>query len=305
MTARVEAGTGEQTTEPRFIAHPCEDSPVTDYWRLTRPRIIALVLLAMAVSGGITATSPSWPALAHALAGATLVIAGAIALNQRLEYQGDAKMARTAARPLPAGRLSQRQVTRFGLAATLLGLVYLGLTTNATLTVLAAVGWLIYVAVYTPLKTRSQWQTPIGAAAGAMPVLLGAAAVGDPLSPWPLVLLGIVYFWQFPHSMAIAWRYRQQFAVAGVKVAVVTDPTGRTAGIWAVLGAAAILPISLTPYWLSLAGVTYGIFAAALAMAFIVAAAEFARCRNDATAHRLLWASLVYLPAMLALLIAA
>jgi protoheme IX farnesyltransferase len=261
------------------------------------------VLLAMAVSGWITAASPSLPALAHALAGATLVIAGAIALNQRLECQGDAKMARTAARPLPAGRLSQTQVTRFGLVATAIGLVYLAAATNATLTVLAAVGWLIYVAVYTPLKTRSAWQTPIGAAAGAMPVLLGAAAVGDPLSPWPLVLLGIVYFWQFPHSMAIAWRYRQQFAAAGVKVAVVTDPTGRAAGIWAVLGAAMILPISLTPLCSRLAGMSYAVCATASGVAFLGFAIAFACRRDDRTARRLLWASLIYLPAMLVVLI--
>jgi protoheme IX farnesyltransferase len=264
---------------------------------------VALVLLAMAVSAWTTAQSPSWAAIGHALVGTALVIAGAIALNQRLECQGDAKMARTAGRPLPAGRLSRRQVTRFGLAATLIGLAYLAVATNAMLTALAAVGWLIYVGIYTPLKTRSAWQTPIGAAAGALPVLLGAAAVGRSLSPWAIVLFGIVYFWQFPHSMAIAWLYRHEFAAAGVKVAVVTDPTGRAAGIWAALGAAALLPISLSPLYFSLAGTRYAVCAAVLGAGFLGLATEFACRRNDSAARRLLWASLIYLPALLAALI--
>jgi heme o synthase len=273
-----------------------------DYWHLIRPRIVALVLLAMAVSAWTTAQSLSWLTIAHALLGAALVIAGAIALNQRLECQGDAKMARTAGRPLPAGRLSRRQVTRFGLTATAVGLAYLAIATNAMLTALAAVGWLMYVGIYTPLKTRSAWQTPIGAAAGAMPVLLGAAAVGQPLSPWAIVLFGIVYFWQLPHSMAIAWLYRQQFSAAGVKVAVVADPTGRAAGIWAVFGAAALVPISLSPLYFCLAGTSYGLCAAALAVVFLGFAIKFARRRDDPAARRLLWASLIYLPAMLAVL---
>ena len=152
------------------------------------------------------AAQPSWIHLAHVLFGTALVIVGAIALNQRLECAGDAKMPRTADRPLPSGRLSRRQVTTFGLAATALGLAYLAIAAGPMLTLLAAIGWLMYVGIYTPLKSRSAWQTPIGAAAGAMPVLLGAAAGGQSLSPWALVLFGIVFCWQFPHSMAIAWR---------------------------------------------------------------------------------------------------
>jgi heme o synthase len=276
---------------------------VTAYWHLIRPRIVALVLLAMAVSAWTTAESPSWPVIAHALAGTAMVIAGAIALNQRLECQGDAKMARTAARPLPAGSLSRGQVTRFGLCATAVGLAYLAFATNAMLTALAAVGWLVYVGIYTPLKTRSAWQTPVGAAAGALPVLLGAAAVGPPLSPWAIMLFAMVYFWQFPHSMAIAWLYRREFASAGVKVAGATNSTGRAAAVCAVLGAATLLPISLSPRYFTTAGTGYSLGAAALSLAYLAFAAAFARRRNDLTARRLLWASLIYLPAMFVALI--
>jgi protoheme IX farnesyltransferase len=279
---------------------------VLDYLRLLRPWIVAMVLLAMAVAAWMTADlPPSWSELIPSLLGTALVVAGAIALNERLEWQGDAKMQRTADRPLPAGRLSRRQVTVFGLALTVLGLVFLALATSPTLTLLAAVGWFMYVAIYTPLKTRSAWQTPLGALAGAMPVLLGAAAVGRSLSPWALLLFGIVFFWQFPHSMAIAWRFRREFAAAGVKLAAVTDPTGQSAGRWAMAGAATLLPISLTPLWLFSAGATYGLAAGLLGVAYLGLSVCFARRPDDATAHRLLLASLIYLPALFVVLLLA
>ena len=272
-----------------------------DYWRLIRPRIVALVLLAMAVSAWTTAASPpSWRHVAHALAGTALVITGAIALNQRMECQGDAKMRAHRERPLPAGRLSRRQVTLFGLGTTAVGMAYLTLVADPLLTVLAAVGWAVYVVAYTPLKTRSAWQTPVGAVAGATPVLLGAAAVGGSLYPWAFVLFGIVYCWQFPHSMAVAWRYRREFAAAGVKVAAVTDPTGQTAGRLAVLGATVLLPASLLPLPLGLAGAAYGAAALAMGAIYLATSVWFARRPDDETARRLLVVSLIYLPAMLA-----
>ena len=293
----------ENGTVPLDAALPAREGtlPVIDYWHLVRPRIVALVLLSMAVSAWMTAdVQPRWVEVASALIGTALVIVGAIALNQRLECAGDAKMPRTADRPLPAGRLSRRQVTTFGLAATFLGLAYLAMATDLMLTGLAAIGWLIYVGIYTPLKHRSPWQTPVGAAAGAMPVLLGAAVGGGSLSPWAMVLFGIVFCWQFPHSMAIAWRYRSEFAAAGVKVAAVTDPTGRTAGVLAILGAAALLPVSLIPLQLGLAGMAYGVVVFLLGAAYLMASIQFARCRDDKTSRRLLIASFIYLPAMMA-----
>jgi protoheme IX farnesyltransferase len=267
---------------------------------------VALVLLAMMISAWMTAPAPPcWWDLAHALTGTTLVIVGAIALNQRLEYQGDGRMQRTADRPLPAGRLSRRQVAGFGGSATFAGVVYLAATTNLSMTALAVVGWLLYVALYTPLKTRSAWQTPIGALAGAMPVLLGAAAVDGLVGSWGWILFGIVYFWQFPHSMAIAWRYRRDFAAAGVQVATVRDPSGRIAGITAVLGAGMIVPIALGPVFLGLAGMFYGSAAALLSVGYLVASVTFAFRPDDTTARWLRIASLVYLPLLLLASLAA
>lgn len=271
------------------------------YWRLIRPRIVLLVLVAMAASAWITSPSPpSGLSLFHALLGSALVIAGALAMNQRLESQSDGRMPRTADRPIPAGQLTKRQATWFGAITTIAGLVYLLVAANVSLAVLAAVGWMVYVVVYTPLKTRSPWQTPIGAVAGAIPVLLGSAAVGQLSNPWTFVVFAVVYCWQFPHSMAIAWRYRREFAAADVKLAAVTDSTGRRAGVWAVLGANFLLIVSVAPVWCGLAGPIYGATALVLGGFFLAASARFARRLDDASARQLLLASLIYLPAILA-----
>ena len=269
---------------------------VIEYLRLVRLRIVAMVLFAMAVAAYATAeTAPPWQAVVHSLLGTALVIAGAMAINQRLERRGDASMARTASRPLPAGRLRAAEVTRFGLLLTAFGLVCLMLLGNGTVTALAALSWALYVAIYTPLKSRSVWQTPVGAAAGAMPVLLGAATAGGLFTPTAAALFGIVFFWQYPHSMAIGWLYRDQFARAEVKLATVLDPTGRTAGVLAVLGAVALVPVSLAPLWEGTAGWPYAATAAVLGAGYLAFSAAILRLPNEKTARRLLRASLVYL----------
>ena len=165
--------------------------------------------------------------------------------------------------------------------------------------ILAIVGWMVYVLAYTPLKRRSIWQTPVGAAAGAMPALLGAAAVGSPLNPIGWSLFGIVFCWQLPHAMAIAWLYRRQFADAGVRVATVVDPTGRIAARFAVFGAILLMPVSFAPVMFSEMGWIYGVLAALLGLGYFLFSFAFYRSRDDATAWRLLWASLAYLPLML------
>jgi heme o synthase len=288
---------------------------VSEYWKLTRPKIVVMVLSAMLVSGWTAAESAEpqsraaaariWINLLNAMLGTTGIIVGAIALNQRLECQGDAKMPRTADRPLPAGRLTTGEVTRFGAIATLLGTAYLICFSNLTLVILAVAGWAVYVLAYTPLKRRSIWQTPVGAAAGAMPALLGAAAVGAPLSPIGWSLFGIVFCWQMPHSMAIAWLYRRQFADAGVRVAAVVDPTGRIAARFALFGAILLPPVSLAPAIYAETGWIFGVIAALLGLSYFLFSFAFYRSRDDAAARRLLWASLIYLPLMLVLLVVA
>jgi len=262
-----------------------------------------MVLLAMGVAAYATPATPDalppWHAVLHALLGTALVIAGAMALNQRLERGGDASMERTASRPLPAGRLRAAQVTRFGLLLTAAGLAWLAALCDAVVTALAAVSWAVYVLVYTPLKSRSVWQTPVGAAAGAMPVLLGAAAAGALWTPTAAALFGIVFSWQLPHSMAIARLYREQFAAAGVKLATTTDPSGAAAGWIAVLGATALLGVSLVPFALGRAGWPYVAAAVVLGAAYLLAAGRFLVARDERSARWLLRTSLVYLPAVL------
>ncbi len=280
---------------------------VVDFCRLTRPGIVAMVLVTMSVAAFLSnPAQPHWAQLVHALVGAALVISGAIALNQRIERTSDARMVRTALRPLPSGRLTSGQVTAFGAATTGAGVVYLVLFAPPAVWLLTAASWTVYVWMYTPLKARSAWQTPLGAAAGAMPTLIGAAAAGaTPLGLMPLILFGIVFFWQFPHAMAIAWLYRADFAAARLKVASVVDPSGRTAARLSLIGAAALLPVSVAPCLDGRVGWRYAAAALAFGLGYLACAAAFARHAVDARARLLLWGSLAYLPAICAALVFA
>jgi protoheme IX farnesyltransferase len=275
-----------------------------DYYQLLRPRIVAMVLLTMAVAALVVGSEfPEWPKLAHALFGTGLVIVGAIVLNQRLERLTDARMARTAPRPLPSGRLSAGRVTWLGLAATLAGLAYLGWQCTPTLVALSAASWGVYVLVYTPLKPWSIWQTPIGAIAGAMPALLGAAAADGLWTGRAAALFGVVYLWQLPHAMAIAWIYRHEFAAARLRLPTVADPSGRMAGLLAVAGAAILLPVSLTAAIADPSAYVYRIVALMLGAGYLAAAAAFSAWPSDLAARRLLRTSLVYLVLLLAALL--
>lgn len=280
---------------------------IREYLRLTRPGIVAMVLVTMGVAALVS--QPEEPAgweWVHAIAGAGLVIAGALALNQRLERLSDARMARTASRPLPAGRLTARQVFLFGACASAAGMAYLLLLASPRVAWLTAASWVVYVWIYTPMKSLSAWQTPLGAIAGAMPTLIGAAAAGSfPHGVMPVALFGIVYFWQFPHAMAIAWLHRTDFAAAKLMVASVVDPTGRLAARLALGGAAALLPISLLPCYDGNAGWGYAAVALALGFGYLGSAAAFFVHTSDARARHMLWASLAYLPAICAALVGA
>jgi protoheme IX farnesyltransferase len=284
---------------PRCSDTPHGPAPLADYWLLVRPRIIALVLFTMLATALVAGPQvPPWDVLLHALAGSALVIAGAIALNQRIERRTDALMLRTRRRPLPSGRMTAAEATRFGVLASAIGLAYLGATTPWALVVLTLASWVVYVWIYTPMKLFSAWQTPLGALAGAMPTLMGAAVAGNPWGLAPLALFGVVYFWQFPPARAIAWLYRDDFAAADLKVATVVDPSGRVAGALAVVGAVALLPVSLLPWWTGLAGWGYAATALGCGLGYLGCSIVFLRRTDDATARWLLRASLVYLPAV-------
>jgi protoheme IX farnesyltransferase len=233
--------------------------------------------------------------LAHTLIGTALVAGGAAALNQVLERDTDGRMRRTASRPLPRGRLSVVESTWFGVALSTAGLLDLALATNPAAALVAAATLISYVLVYTPLKTRTSLATLVGAVPGALPPVIGWAAASGSITLPALVLFGIVFFWQMPHFLAIAWMYRHDYARAGIPMLPVLEPDGRRTGHQALLYAAALWPVSLLPALVGLAGSAYSIVATALGFAFIGLAAMFARDRSQTNARRLFLFSLLYL----------
>jgi protoheme IX farnesyltransferase len=279
-------------------------STLCDYVELTKPKISVLVLVTVAVSMFVATWGPPSPwLLLHTLVGTALVAASASALNQRLERSSDARMDRTVARPLPAGRLTERDALLFGAGTIFVGLLYLAIAVNWSTAILGAATWVLYVAVYTPLKRVTPLNTVVGAIAGALPTLMGWSAAGGSFSlsaggMTAATLFVIVYLWQFPHFMAIAWIYRRQYDAAGLKMLTVVDPTGWRAAQQAVVAALALLPVSLVPALLH-AGPVYFAVAIGLGLVYLGSSIRFCVRRDDASARWLLRASLVYLPALL------
>ena len=271
-----------------------------DYVELTKPKIVLMELVTVAVAAVMASAGvPDLWLLAHAVVGTVLVAAGASAWNQWLERHTDAFMERTADRPLPSGRLSAWEVVISGTVVSVLGAAYLALWVNVLTAALGVVTWLIYVGIYTPLKARSPANTAVGAVAGAMPILMGWTAVGGRLNLSAATLFLIVFLWQFPHFMAIAWIYRRQYAAAGLKMLPVVDPTGLRAGAQALVAALALVPVSLLPAVISFAGPTYFLWALLLSLGQVICAAGFLLRMNEQSARTLLRASLIYLPALL------
>lgn len=275
---------------------------VADYVELTKPRIAVLVLVTVVVSMSVAGWGlPNGMVLLHTLLGTTLVAASASALNQWLERESDARMPRTENRPLPGGRLTSKQVAWFGAATIVLGTLQLALVVRPLTALLGLATWATYVWVYTPLKSRSSVNTVVGAVAGALPVLMGWSAVA-PINLPALALFAIVFLWQFPHFMAIAWLYRREYAQAGMQMLTVVDPSGIRAGAQAVVTALWLVPISLLPVVLHVAGGVYFAWALAAGVAQLACAVVFLAKLDETSARRLLWASLVYLPSLMLLL---
>jgi len=283
---------------------------VKAWWSLLRPRILAMVLLAMGMAAAGTPSDRAPARVAVSLLGAALVVAGAMVLNQRIERRSDAMMARTASRPLPAGRLAARQVTMVGQGLSAAGAAVICWLGDWLLLMLCALGWVVYVLVYTPLKFRSAWQTPVGAVAGALPVMLGAAAAGHAFAPCAWVLFALLFCWQFPHAMAIAWLNRGELAAAGIRVAGTNRSPGRLPGLMAAGGAAGVVAVwvAMAPLGLerspsgSLAAVAAGVVGS---LGLLAGAARFLRSPSEYSARGLLRASLVYLPVALLLWLVA
>jgi protoheme IX farnesyltransferase len=278
---------------------------VAGFVQLTKPRITVLVVLTTLVGFLVAAPRPlPLLLLLHTLVGTALSAGAAGALNQWAERRADAEMRRTARRPLPSGRLTPREALVFGVVLTAGGTAYLALTTNALASALAALTVGSYLLLYTPLKRVTSLATIVGAVPGALPPMIGWAAARGRLGVEAWVLFGIVFLWQMPHFLALAQLYRADYARAGFRMLTVEDASGASAGRQALLYALALVPVSLLPTPLGLAGRVYFAGALALGVAFLLGSAGMALDpANPAAARRLFRISLLYLPAVCALLL--
>jgi protoheme IX farnesyltransferase len=278
---------------------------IADYIELTKPRVAILVLFTVAAGSVLAARgAPDLIDLLNALMGTALVVGGASALNQYLERHTDMLMQRTENRPLPAGRLQPLEVMVFGSLLGAAGLAYLAATVHQPLAALVAgFAFLSYVFVYTPLKSRTSLNTLVGAIPGALPPVIGWAAVTGSISSEIVLLFLIVFLWQVPHFLAIAWLYRQDYARAGLQMLPVTDGTGQKTSRQMVSYCLALIPVSLAPTTLGLAGPGYLLGAIVIGLGFLACAVTFARSATLAHARLVLRASLLYLPVLLALLV--
>ena len=275
-----------------------------DFVALAKPRLNFLVVAsamagyAMAGMEGLGATR-----LLGTLAGTGLVAGGASALNQLLERDTDALMRRTRMRPLPDHRVQPREALVFGWALAAIGLLILAGTANVLAASVALATLLIYIGVYTPMKRLTSLATVVGAVPGALPPIIGWAAARDALSIEAWTLFGIVFLWQLPHFLAIAWMFRDDYTRAGFAMLPVLEPDGRSTARQALVYAAALVPVSLAPTLFRLTGALYFSGALILGVAFLWLTFRFARTRSTQDARRLFFGSIIYLPLVWILMI--
>jgi heme o synthase len=271
---------------------------------LIKARLTGLVLLTTLVGFYIGFGGPmDYGLMFHTLLGTGLLAAGASALNQLLEREYDARMRRTEDRPLPSGRLQPETVLIFGGIASAAGLIHLALAVNLLTSFLGALTLASYLFVYTPLKRKTTLNTVIGAIPGALPPLMGWTAARGEISVEGWSLFAILFFWQLPHFLAIAWIYRDEYERAGFQMLPIVDPTGERTGRQALSHTLGLLPISLCPFLFQLSGPLYFAGALFLSGAFVGFALRFSRTLSLAHARQLFYASIIYLPLLLGLMV--
>jgi protoheme IX farnesyltransferase len=274
-----------------------------DFIALTKPRITLMVVLTALFGFYLATPGPVDVALlVNLLAGTALSCAGAGVLNMAMERRADGAMLRTRNRPVPAGRIPMGTAVSFGGILATAGVALLAVKVNGLTAALSGATLALYLLVYTPLKARTSLCTVIGAIPGALPPVMGWAAARGTLDPGAWALFGVLFFWQLPHFLAIAWMYREDYARAGYPMLPVVDPEGGSTARQVVLQTLALVLISLAPFSLGLAGRTYLAGAAALGAAFLAFGLAFALVRSRERARRLFLASLAYLPGLLGLL---
>jgi heme o synthase len=279
-------------------------SRATDYVALAKPRLNLLVVMS-AVAGYAMAPGDTtdFAGLGWMVVGTGLVSGGASAINQVIERETDGLMRRTRQRPLPDGRLTAVEALAFAGILSVSGLFVLAAGVNLLSAMVALATLASYAVVYTPLKKRTSFATVIGAIPGALPPVIGWAAAADALSQGAWVLFGIVFLWQLPHFLAIAWIYREDYARAGLPMLPVIEPDGRSTARQAVVYTAALLPLALAPTLVGMSGTAYFTGALILTLLFLAISMRFAMTRAVRDARRLFFTSIIYLPVLWALMI--
>ncbi len=276
---------------------------LADYLALAKPRVVSMVLVTTVV--GYYLGSPARPdlvTLAHTLLGTALAAGGTLALNQLMERDLDARMVRTRLRPLPDGRLLPVEALVIGLVLLAVGLAHLALAVNALAMAVTAAIAVVYLLLYTPLKRVTSLCSIVGAVPGALPPVAGWAAARGTIDVQAWVLFAIMFLWQIPHSLAIARLYRDDYARAGIRLLPVVDLDGPSTGTHVVANCLALLPVALLPTLLGVAGPVYFLVALILGIGLLWSGITLARGRSAADARRLMFASLLYLPALLAVM---
>ncbi len=274
------------------------------YVELTKPRITLFIVLTAAAGFCLgTKGALDYALLAHTLFGVALLSSGIATLNQYMERDLDGRMRRTAARPLPSGKLRPFDALIFGVALTVIAEAYLALTVNPLTALLGFAVIVGYLFCYTPLKTRTSLSTVVGAFPGAMPPLVGWAAANNAIGVEAWTLFAILFLWQFPHFLAIAWMYREDYARAGFMMLPVVEPEGLRTGQQIVIWALLLLPVSLMPTALGTSGAIYFFGAIVLGLLYIASSVVAAVSLSRQNARRVLLASVLYLPVLFGLMV--
>ncbi len=270
---------------------------LADYWTLTKPEVNLLVLVSTLTGFDLAwHGAMRWGLLLDTLLGTLLVASGTGTLNQYLERRSDARMRRTAQRPLPAGRMNSSAALVYGLALAAAGGALLWIQVNALASVLALLTLASYLLLYTPLKRKTPWCTWVGALPGAMPPVIGWAAARGSLSGEAAILYAILFVWQFPHLLGIAWMYREDYSRAGLRMLPAHDAEGRRTARQIMGFLLALVPLSLIPALTGEVGRLYVVGALALGLYFLAYGARWARARSNRLARQLVLASIAYLP---------
>ena len=270
---------------------------MTDYIQLTKPRITWLILMSTAV-GYFFGARNAWSfwSILHTILGTALIASGTAALNQWYEREADRKMRRTADRPIPSGRLSAKRALIFGILLSALGFLELALGVNWLSGLLGLFTLLSYLFLYTPLKQRTPLSTLVGAFPGAMPPMIGYAAASGVLDTQAWTLFAILFLWQFPHFLAIAWMYREDYQRAGIRMLPVVEPSGEGTAWQIVLYSLALIPVSMLPSLLGMSGKIYFFGALALGLWYLYSGVRVAFDRTILRARAVLLVSVIYLP---------